>query len=123
MSEAHKGKHYNSNNYKLTTDEVINIKKLLILGVKPSIVSKKLGINYKEISRIYSSDTYNYVEVHGWNEFFKNRKKTNRLKKEDYLEIYNLYISGKHSIEDIAIKYNKHINTIKYAVKKVRESL
>ena len=107
MSEVHKGKRTNVNVYKLNEDEIIQIKKLLVSGMKPVDVSRKLNIDYKLVNNILSNNCWNNIIVDGWEEFRANRKTYNRLTEKDHKEIYRLYIEKGLSKKQLADKYNR----------------
>lgn len=123
MSDIHKRNRYNEHNYVITDEQALLVKQSLIQGVKPKTISTELDIPYKIVNNILSGDTWNRVYVDGWTEFQNNRKKTTRFTYEDCLEVYNLYMEGKHTQQEIAEIYGKTRGTIINAINKIRENI
>lgn len=121
MSEAHKNNRYNEDNYIITDEQALLVKQSLIQGVKSKEISIELNIPYRIINNILSNDTWSRVYVDGWTEFQANRKKTTRFTHEDCLEVYNLYMEGNHTQQEIAEMYGKTRHSIANAIKKIRE--
>jgi IS30 family transposase len=63
-----------------------------------------------------SGNAWSNIEVEGWSDFCKNRKKSYRLKREDQIKIKELYLSGA-SLTELATLYSKHISTIRKIIK------
>ena len=59
----------------LSKEQAITIKEKLLKGFTPRVVSNELGIDYKIINNIYSSNTYKSAYVDGWDEFYNSRDK------------------------------------------------
>lgn len=122
MSDAHKGKHYNEINYKITKAQAFTIKKSLINGIEATDIAEELGISYKIVNNILSNDSWSRVYVDGWEDFKSNRAIRKRLSDEECVEIYNLYQTGSHTQQEIANIYNKSRHTIANAIKKIKNS-
>lgn len=120
MSKSKKGKRINFNCYKLNKEQVIEIKRKLISGMKPSIVANEVSVDYKLVNGILSNDTWSNIKVDGWEEFQNTRKRSTRLSIDTYDTIYNLYLNGcsKHILAE---KYHKNIKTIEYIIRKQRK--
>jgi|GEM_PF-3028714 len=114
MSESRKGQKYTR--YKCTTIINENIAKLikikLMNGEKASTISKEMCISYKIVNGIMSNNTWDFVIVDGWETWYKNRKKSQRLTKQEVQELCDLYVNNKKSIEYLSAKYNRPINVI-----------
>lgn len=112
LSRTGKDYYYQRCNTIITKDIAKQIKEMLINGIKPSLISKQLNINYKIVNGIMSNDSWKIVEVEGWKEWCSNRKKSNRLTKNTVIEICNLYLNKNKSIEYLAMTYNRTPNAI-----------
>lgn len=117
MSESRKGKIRNRKDYRITIEQVIKAKELLIQGLKPSLVAKQLNVPYSSINALISNNCWYMIEVDGWDDFLKKRKTYKRLTKQDHEVIYKQYINGE-SVEQLAEQYGKTKDAIKYIIKK-----
>lgn len=120
MSESHKGRHYNEENYKITEKQAFTIKKLLVDGVEAPIVAEELGISYKIINGILSNNSWSRVHVDGWDEFRNSRERKSRLTNDECLEIYKLYETGNYTQQELGIIYNKTRHSISNAIKRAK---
>lgn len=107
LSRTGKDYHYQRCNITITKDIAKRIKQMLITGIKPSLIAKQLNINYKIVNSIMSNDSWKIVKIEGWEEWYKNHKRSNRLSKNSVIEICNLYLNEKKSIEYLAMIYNR----------------
>lgn len=121
MSEVHAGKHYNKDNYKLTAEQAFEIKTRLVSGEKPSIVAKNVGVDYKYVNNIISSNTWHDIQVDGWDEFRANRRTWTRLTPEDHKEIYRLHVEEGYTKQELAEMYHKTDKMIAKIFKKFDE--
>lgn len=125
MSATRKGKYIKRKNNLLNLDQVYKIKKFLIDGLTPKEIMEILGIEYKAINHILSSNSYAYVKVDGWEEFQNLRKKKkgvpsvnkkyNSLEKEDLEIVYNKYLELK-SLRKTAEFFNKSAGFVSYRI-------
>lgn len=125
MSTTRKGKYIKRKNNLLNLDQVYKIKKFLIDGLTPKEIMSILGIEYKAINHILSSNSYAYVKVDGWEEFQNSRKKKkgvpsvnkkyNSLEKEDLEIVYNKYLELK-SLRKTAEFFNKSVGFVSYRI-------
>lgn len=122
MSESHKGNHYNKDNYILNEELAYEVKTRLMKGEKPSLIANDLNIPYKTVNGILSNNTWECVHIDGWDEFRNNRKTWSRFSYEDCVEVYELYISGKYTQQELADMYGKTRHSIANAIKKVEKS-
>lgn len=121
MSEARKGKHTNRSDYRVTMDDIKDIKTLLITGMKPSDVARELNVDYKAVNAILSNNCWQDVQVDGWDEFRENRKTWKRLSKEDHKEIYRLYSEEGLTKQELVDIYGKSRHMINKIIKKFKE--
>ena len=121
MSEAHYGKHYNKDNYKLTDEQAFEIKTRLVSGEKPSSVAKNVGVDYRYVNNIISNNTWHDIQVDGWDEFRANRRTWTRLTPEDHKEIYRLHVEEGYTKQELAEMYHKTNKMIAKIFKKFDE--
>lgn len=98
----------------INKEEAILIKQKILKGISPSDIAKELGIDYKIINNIYSSNTYKSAFVEGWEDFYKNRNKERKRKIpiEDREKIKERYRNG-DTIMQMASEYGVDRNSIK----------
>ena len=73
MSDARKGKHIDRKTNVLNEELARGIKERLVKGMTPKEIMNELGVTYKNINNILSSNTWSYVFVEGWEEFQATR--------------------------------------------------
>lgn len=123
MSEAHKGNRYNETNYKINESIAKDIKLKLINGIKPSLIAKELNISYKIVNAILSNDAWYMVEVEGWYEYLKSRKKSKRFTIEQCIELYELYNTGNYTHKQLSEMYDKHPQSIINCINRAKKEL
>lgn len=98
---------------KLTEDEVMEIKKMLINNVPRKDIIQRFDINKQTLSRIERNKCHSHVHVDGWDEYLNKRNgiKRNKLTDDDVVQIKKLLIQGV-SQEEIAKKFNVKRATI-----------
>lgn len=112
MSIVRTGRHVDRKTDILNIELVKEIKQLLINGKTASEVSKILDVNYKLINNLISNNTWNTVNVDGWDEYRKNRKTYTRLSKKDHKEIYRLHFDEGYDKHKLAEMYNRTVTMI-----------
>lgn len=75
----------------ITYEQAELIKTLLMSGKTPKEVSEQICIDYKIVNNIYSSNTYKSVVVEGWDEFYKNSRKSKNLTDEQIQYIKKIF--------------------------------
>lgn len=97
MSKARRGRYVKRTTDILDVGRAREIKKRLIKGESPSSIGEDpvLGVGYKVVNNIYSSNHWSHVHVEGWDKFYKSirrkQKKSGKELEEFVKEIYILY--------------------------------
>jgi len=60
--------------YKLTEEDVIEIKKMLMAGIKHSIIAEKFQVNKCVIKEISRDKNWKNVKVEGWDEWINGKR-------------------------------------------------
>ena len=113
MSKSRSGRWIHRRNDTLTEDQIKEAKRMLISGLKPSVIADKINVDKTSISRLLASNTYKTIYVDGWDEFQANRKKKNHIISDsDKQKIKEMYSSG-CSINDICKYFGYTYSTVK----------
>ena len=107
MSKTRTGHVVKTKAQQLDETSAYQAKVLLMDGLKPAEVAKRMGVSYKTINGIYSNDAWNSIKVPGWDDFKNSRKTYTRLSKEDHQRIRDLYKTGQYIRWDLAEMYGK----------------
>lgn len=102
----------------LNTALVIKIKVMLMSGMNIGEVSKVLGIAYHNVRTVYRGDSWEYIEVPGFDEYIESNKVANVLSDEEVLEIRE-FLSQGLSASKIA-KLTGHKENVIYGIKQGR---
>jgi group I intron endonuclease len=110
----------NNNNYKLSNDKVIEIKKMLQKGMRPKDIAEIFNVRANTISNIKNNKTFSYIIINEIsNEELKSIKLntgedniSSKLKKDQVINIKKLLLEGKISNRQIAKIYKVGASTI-----------
>lgn len=113
MSASRKGRHIKKVTDQMTDEQATNAKRSLMDGASIKETAAVVGVDYKTINNLLSSDTYKHVVVPGWHEFQEQRpKKRHGVTEDEIKQLNELYCSGV-SVNTICMALNMTRATVR----------
>lgn len=120
MSQTRRGKYIKRTADVLDINRAREIKERLIKGESLSSIGRDcvLGVDYRIVNNIYSTNSWSHVYVEGWDEFYRNAKRKQRKsgkELEEFVnEIYKFYdelgtyiaVAKKMGIDKSLVRYH-----------------
>jgi group I intron endonuclease len=126
ISEANKAnimKNINRSTTKLNDDIAREIKQMLVDGISTNKISKQLNVEYRHINNILSNNTWKHVHVDGWDEYRAARPKKKRKSPKEHKQIYDEYVTGKYTIQELGERYDLSSAMISKIINKYKEAI